>query len=84
MTVQNAQRFIRRASGDRELRGRLNGASSMSEVHEILEDEGLGFSSDQFIEAYLNLLKECQTQEEADHVKEFRSWWEFLSSALGN
>jgi hypothetical protein len=55
----------------------------MADLQRILEDEGMGFSQDQFIEAYLNLLKECQTQEEADHVKEFRSWWEFLCSTLG-
>jgi hypothetical protein len=83
MTVQNARRFIRKASGDGELRGRLNGAADMADMQRILEDEGLGFSQDQFIEAYLNLLKECQTQEAADHLKELKSWWEFLCSTLG-
>lgn len=82
MTIQNARRFILRGVGDSDLRGRLNGASSLSELHQILGDEGLGFSTDQFKGAFLGLLAECQTQEAADHVKEFRSWWEFLCSTL--
>jgi len=83
MTVQNARRFILRGIADSELRGNLNAASTMAELQQILEDEGLGFSPDQFNGAFLGLLSECQTQESADHVKEFRSWWEFLCSMLG-
>lgn len=83
MTVANAQKFIKQGLGDRELRDRLNSASDLSELQKILEDENLGFSPNEFDEAFYNVLTECQSTEAADQVKEFKMWWEFLGQTFG-
>ena len=84
MTVAIAKKFIKRGLGDSELRARLNGASDIVELQQILEDENLGFSPDNFDEAFYEMLTECQTMEAADQTKEFRVWWELLYKTLGS
>jgi hypothetical protein len=82
VTVANAQKFIKRGLGDRKLRSRLNGASDIVELQKILEDEQLGFSPDEFDEAFHHVLTECHSMEAADQTKEFSVWWELLSQTF--
>jgi len=82
MTVANAQRFIKRGLADSKLRKRLNGASDMSELQRVLEDENLSFSQNQFDEAFHHILTECKTREAAEQVKEFKIWWDLLAQTF--
>ncbi|WP_419655689.1 hypothetical protein Dvar_47860 [Desulfosarcina variabilis str. Montpellier] len=83
MTIKNALTFIKRGQEDRALRSRLNSANSADELNEILITEKLDFSAHDFDEAYHHRLTQCQEEEEADQLKEFRMWWDFLCQILG-
>ena len=79
MTIGNALNFIKRGMTDIELRKRLNGASNPEDLKDILDKEKLLFSAHDFDEAFHHQLTECQEEEEADQLKEFKTWWELLS-----
>jgi len=50
-------------------------------VHErVLAGEGLFFSDHDFDEAFHNLLFQCQYEEQADQLREFRMFWEMTVS----
>jgi len=83
MTVSNALQFIDRGLEDSALRKRLNIASSSSEINDILADEKLLFSNDEFIQAFYQQLTECQETENADRLKEFKLWWGLLLQLSG-
>ena len=78
MTVSNALQFIDRGLEDSALRKRLNTASSSSEINDIFADEKLLFSGDEFAKAFYLKLTECQEEESADRLKEFKMWWDLL------
>ena len=78
MTIKNALTFIKRGQEDRTLRSRLNTANSPDELNEILTTEKLIFSAHDFDEAYHHRLTQCQEEEEADQLKEFKMWWDLL------
>ena len=78
MTIKNALTFIKRGQEDRTLRSRLNAAASADELSEILTSEKLEFSAHDFDEAYHHQLTQCQEEEEAEQLKEFRMWWDLL------
>lgn len=82
MTVANALSFINKGLEDKEIRDRLNSASSPSEIDDILANEKLRFSMGEFSEAYYKKLTECQETETADRLKEFKMWWEFLMQLM--
>ena len=79
MTIENAMNFIQRGLHDGALRKRLNGASSPPERVKILEEEALTFSDAEFDEAYHHLLTQCQEEDQAETIKEFKLYWELLS-----
>ncbi len=82
MTIGNALNFIKRGVHDNELRKRLNHASSASELQKLLDDESLPFLSHEFEEAFTHLLTQCQEEEEAEVLKEFGMWWNYLSQSF--
>jgi hypothetical protein len=82
MTIGNAMKFIKQGIGDSELREQLNSARNIKERDEILFDEGLRFTHDQFEEAYRNLLTLCTEVDAADQLKEYKNWWELLTYLL--
>jgi hypothetical protein len=82
MTIGNAMAFIKRGINDSELRDRLNTAPSIRGRDEILSDERLQFAHHEFEDAYHNLLTLCKEVEAADQLKEFKSWWAFLTYSL--
>ena len=82
MTIGNAVAFIKRGMTDSDLRERLYTASSIQARDEILADEDLLFSQQEFDEAYHNRLTLCQQAEEADQLKEFKMWWTILAQFL--
>ena len=82
MPVQNAINFISRGLEDNSLRDRLNTSDTCEERDEILSGEHLLFSGAEFDEAYHFRLTQCQEQEDAEHLKEFKLWWDLLSDIL--
>lgn len=79
MTIGNALTFIKRGQADSTLRSRLNAAGNPDELNEILAAEKLSFTAHDFNEAYHHQLTECQEEEEADQLREFKMWWDLLS-----
>jgi len=83
MTIGNALGFIERGLHDAALRKRLNAASTAAECENVLGDENLKFSPHDFDEAFHHRLTECQEEEEADQIREFKMWWELLMGSFG-
>ena len=83
MTIGNALGFIERGLYDTELRRRLNATSTVQECERVLGDEKLDFSPHDFDEAFHHRLTQCQEEEEADQIKEFKMWWDLLLGSFG-
>ena len=83
MTIANAKKFIDRGMADDQFRGELNGTDSISELYRTLNDSGLPFSPEEFEEAFRNRLVQCQFEEQADRLREFKMWWDLLHRFLG-
>lgn len=82
MTIGNALNFIKRGLEDSDLRGRLNAATSLQEIDQILVEENLLFSAHDFDEAYHHQLTLCWAMEAAEQLKEFKLWWDILLRTL--
>jgi hypothetical protein len=78
MTIGNALGFIDRGLLEMDLRKRLNMASTTIECEKVLREENLEFSSHDFDEAFRRRLTQCQEEDEADQIKEFKVWWDLL------
>jgi hypothetical protein len=81
MTIGNALNFIERGLHDSGLRRLLNLASNTDECQKVLAAEKLTFSAHDFDEAYHHRLTQCQEEEEADQLKEFKMWWDLVSAS---
>ena len=82
MTIGNALAFIKRGLMDSELRNRLNSTKSSFELLKVLGDENLKFSAQDFEEAFRHRLTQCQEEEEAVQLNEFKMWWFLLSQGV--
>ena len=80
MSIENAKRFIGKALQDKHLRDGINSASTSAEVTAFLESQNLSFTYSEFDEAFTNLLTQCQSEEDANMLKEFRMWWDMTVS----
>lgn len=78
MTIAAAESFILRAVADPVLVQRINAAPDKNAVNEIISELSLNFDADQFQKAYFNLLTSCQTELQANGVKEVKLWWDCL------
>lgn len=78
MSIGEARAFIRRGLQDKDLRDRLNSSAAPADMLAILEREHLVFTYPEFDEAYHNLLTQCQEEEQADLLKEFKMWWDLV------
>ncbi len=83
MTIGDALTFIDRGFSDSGLRKRLNAAASACAREKVLAEENLSFTVHDFDEAYHHRLTQCQEEEDADQLKEFRMWWALLSQTDG-
>lgn len=83
MTIGDALKFIERGMTDSALRYRLNSATSSSELENVLCAEKLSFSVHDFDEAFNHRLTQCQEEDEANQLHEFKTWWDLLSQSLG-
>jgi hypothetical protein len=84
MSIHNAKKFISSGMKDAKLRNRLNSATTMAELLEVITGYGLSFTPEEFEEAYRNRLVQCQFEEQADQLREFKLWWDLLLGMLGN
>jgi hypothetical protein len=86
MSIGEAKAFIHRGMQDRDLRNRLNASGGPEDMLAILEREKLVFTYSEFDEAYHNLLTQCQEEEQAEQLKDFKMWWDLIRTmpASGN
>ncbi len=84
MSIHHAKKFITVGMEDAQLRERLNSAATMTELLAITGEYGVSFTPGEFEDACNNLLVQCQFEEQADQLKEFKMWWDLLSGMLGN
>ena len=82
MTIGNALTFIKRGLEDSDLRGRLNAATSMPELDQVLAEEDLLFSAGDFDEAFHHRLTQSQAMDAAEQLKEYKLWWDLLFRTL--
>jgi len=82
MTIGNALTFIKRGLEDSDLRGRLNAATRLPEIDQVLAEADLLFSAGDFDEAFHHQLTRCQAMEAAEQLKEFKLWWDLLFRTL--
>lgn len=80
MSIGEAKAFIRRGMRDTDLRNRLNSSAVPADMLAILEREHLVFTYPEFDEAYNNFLTQCQEEEQADQLKEFKMWWDLVQT----
>ena len=73
MTIGNALAFIKRGMIDDALRRKLNRSIGTSGLFQILGDENLMFSFQEFDEAFHHRLVQCQEEHEALQLKEFKA-----------
>lgn len=78
MTIQNAINFIRQGQHDNDLRSKLVKAENSQARQEILDQNNLIFTPEEFEEGYSLTLFKCQHQEDADALMAFRMWWIML------
>lgn len=80
MTINDALLFIKRGMEDKLFRDRLNKTSDTSEIQGILSDQNYNFSYSEFEDAFNKSLTECQAEDNANRLKEFKVWWDLLVS----
>ncbi len=78
MSINDARRFLKTITTDNELRDKLNKTNSHSEIITILQCASYDFSGEEINDAYRNLLISCQSEEQANMVKELKLWWDTL------
>ena len=78
MSLQNAINFINQARRDDQLRTALNTAASNTEREEILKEYNLQFNYAEFEDAFNSMHGNCQFEEQAADLQNFKLWWDFL------
>ena len=79
MSLQNALIFIRNVGSNVPLRKACYKCRSKSDLLELLNNEGIGFTENEFEEAVTMSLFKCQTYEEADDVKQTELWFHLFA-----
>lgn len=75
MSIQNALVFLGEIDSNSELRKRCYSCKTRSELLEMLDKQGRGFTYDECEDAINTLLLKCQTYEQADRVRELQAWF---------
>ncbi len=70
MSINNAIQFIRRITDDKDFRKGCYQCNNKRELHQMLEDSGVGFIPEEFPIAFDMVHLRCQTVEEADLIKQ--------------
>ena len=78
MPISDAKKFLYEVIQNDSLRGQLNRAESRVEIKAILKEVSYEFTYAELDEAYRNILVSCQTEDQAELVKEVKKWWDLL------
>ncbi|NLD94841.1 MAG: hypothetical protein GX639_19470 [Fibrobacter sp.] len=78
MPISDAKKFLCEIIENDSLRGYLNRAESRVEIKAILKEVSYEFTYAELDEAYRNILVNCQTESQAELVKEVKKWWDLL------
>lgn len=78
MTIASAKTFIRTGMTDHELRRQLNQTADIKGLKKVLSEKEYSFSVHEFEEAFNTILFQCQFEEDAQRLSEFKLWWDFL------
>jgi hypothetical protein len=79
MSLHNALLFIRNVSTNIPLRKTCYKCRTKSDLLELLNNEGIGFTENEFEEAVTMSLFKCQTYDEADDVKQTELWFHLFT-----
>lgn len=80
MSRQNAIDFIKLARTDKDLRSRFNKAADNAERRAILQEIDLEFNYPEFEDAFNNMLGNCQIEEQADDLRNFKLWYDYITN----
>lgn len=74
MSINNALKFVREADANPDFRRKCNKLGTKVAIQEMLEEEELGFDDFDLEEAVNMMLFKCQSEEDADSIKQVQ-WW---------
>ncbi len=81
MSLNGAIKFINQTRVDDELRTKLNIAADNNARNAVLKDYELTFNYSEFEDAYNNMLCNCQTDDQASDLQNFKLWWDYLTNS---
>ena len=78
MSIYNALKFVRKVDDDDQFRRMCNKGGSKVAIHEMLFEHQMEFDEIDFNEAINIMLFKCQTDVQADGVKQVELWYSLL------
>jgi len=75
MSIQNAITFIANVDKNADLRKACYSCKTKDNLLDMLKDQSMGFTQDEFDEAVNVMLFKCQSYEEADCIKQTEVWF---------
>jgi len=75
MSILNALVFFREIESNADLRKSCYNCKTRTELLDMLEKRGRGFTYDECEDAINSMLLKCQTHEQADRVRELHVWF---------
>ena len=82
MSIQKAQNFLSKVQEDSLFRDKIIIADSKSDLHNILNEHNISFSSGEIEEAFNMLHVACQTEEEAESLKHAYLYYQLLVASF--
>lgn len=79
MAVQDAQNFIIKISKDNKYRTSLYEFETFDKRMSHIKETGYDFEFPEFEEASTQMLRKCQTEENALVIKELLMWWKMVN-----
>jgi hypothetical protein len=78
MSLSDAYRFIVQVSEDDVLRRNVSLVRTIEELNALLDKDFGGISNELFEEAFRGLHVRCQTETQAQTLKDIRLWWQLI------
>ena len=75
MSLQNAIDFISKVDSDNDFRKSCYASKSLEELLNFLTEIGMGFNTNEILDAFNVLELQCQTYEQAGRVHELKAWF---------
>ncbi len=84
MSIRNAQIFLNKLREDELFREEVVIANTENDLNTILHNHGISFSSPEMEEAFNMLHVACQTEEDAEYLKQAYLYYQLLISSSTN